>query len=419
MVESSQAQATPDPEPVLEQPFIGIRRLRPGEFTRRESRAVWGLCLIYALGILGLYTALPVLSPYAHSLDGQTDLLVGMAIGAYGLTQTLFQIPFGHLSDRIGRKRAIFFGLVLFSAGGVVAASTDKIGFLILGRLLQGVGAVASAVVSLVADLTRPGIRTQAIARLGVAIGAAFAVGMLVGPFLAHQFGVRFLFWATSVLSLTAAIYLLIAIPAPKHLRPEEKVHAGDLMTILRRKPMLLLDLGTFLLHAAVTVLFVVVPFDLTRQGGLHEVWKVAVPAIVVGLVSMLLTARISDRENRARLILYAGSGFLLAAALVLAFLGDRLSGIIGGTVVFVLGVALLEPALPSRMTHYAVGPHRGTAMGIFHMSQFLGTFTGGLLGGAFLQQGRRPLFLGLAIAVLAWMLTIAKIEERPKLPAV
>jgi predicted MFS family arabinose efflux permease len=254
------------------------------------------------------------------------------------------------------------------------------------------------------------------MARLGVAIGAAFAFGMLAGPFLAHQFGVRFLFWATSVLSMTAAIYLLIAIPAPKHLRPEEHLHAGDLQAILRQKPMVFLDLGTYVLHTAVTILFVLVPFDLTRRTGLHEVWKVAVPAIVVGLGSMVLTARLSDRENRGRIVLYVGSGLLLASSLVFAFAAPTAASIIGGTTVFVLGVALLEPALPSRMTHFAVGRHRGTAMGIFHMSQFLGTFTGGLLGGVFLQRDRLPLHLGLAAAFLAWMLTIPQIEERPRI---
>jgi len=405
-----------EPEPALEPSFPGTRRLRPGEFTRRESRAVWSLCGIYAFGILGLYTVLPVLSPYAHSLRGQTDLLVGMAIGAYGLTQTIFQIPIGWLSDRIGRKRAIFLGLLFFAAGSAVAAVTDRIELLILGRLLQGVGAVASAVVAQVADLTRPGTRGQAMARMGVAIGGAFVVGMVAGPFIAEHLGVRPLFWLTSGASLAAAVYLLAAVPAPRHLRPEESMHAGDLMTILRRKPILCLDSGTFLLHVAVTVLFVLVPFDLARTAGLSAVWKVAVPAVAVGLVTMWLTARASDRQNRGRLILYAGASFLFVSTLLFALFGERLDGMIVATITFVLAAALLEPALPSLMTYLAVGKHRGTAMGIFHMSQFLGTFAGGLLGGAFLQQSRTPLHLALGGAVLLWMLTIPWVETRPRL---
>jgi MFS family permease len=417
----------PEPEEALEQTFRGIRKLRPGQLTRRENRAVWGLCGIYSLGILGLYTVLPVLSPYAHGLTGQTSVLVGLAIGAYGLTQTIFQIPFGHLSDRVGRKRAIFYGLLLFSVGGIVAASSDNIAFLILGRLLQGVGAVASAVVSLVADLTRPSVRTQAMARMGIAIGGAFAFGMIVGPLLAHFVGVRFIFWMTSALSLVAAFYLLIFMPAPKHKRESEQVHAGDLLTILRQPPMLFLDLGTFLLHTVVTILFVIVPFDLHQgqaPGATFAIWKVAVPAMLVGIGTMFLTARHSDREGRARLVLYAGAGLLLASCLVFAFAGQqaddtpRLMGVLLGTVVFVLSVALLEPALPSRMTHFAVGKHRGAAMGVFHMSQFLGTFAGGLLGGAFLKSDRAPLFIGLAVASGLWMMTISRINERRELPA-
>jgi MFS family permease len=405
-----------------EQPRPGLRRHQPGQLTRRESRAVWGLCVLYALGILGLYMVLPVLSPYAAGLPGQTSVLVGLAIGVYGLTQTIFQIPFGHLSDRIGRKRAIFIGLLCFALGGIVAAASRQIVFLVLGRLLQGVGAVTSAVVSLVADLTRPSVRTQAMARLTVAIGSAIALGMICGPLLAHFVGVRFIFWATSALSLAAATCLLLLIPAPKHRRAGEQVHAGDLVTILRQRSMLILDLGTFLVHAVVTILFVVVPFDLHRgraPGSSTAIWKVGLPAMLIGAGAMVLAARHSDREGRARAVLYAGISLLLASCLLFAFLGQgadgmpRLLGVLLGTIAFVLSASLLEPALPSRMSHFAVGKHRGTAMGIFHMSQFLGTFTGGMLGGAFLKSDRTPLFLGLAAASGLWMIAVPGIKER------
>jgi MFS family permease len=427
-------QPGPKPDPSLNAPTRpipgdlppGIRRVRPGQLTRRENRAVWGLSVIYALGILGLYMVLPVLSPYAERLPGQTSVLVGLAIGVYGLTQTIFQIPLGHLSDRIGRKRAIFLGLICFAIGGIVAASSRQITFLIVGRLLQGVGAVTAAVVSLLADLTRPSVRTQAMTRLTFAIGGAVAVGMVFGPLLAHLAGVRFVFWFTSALSLGAAICLLVFIPAPKHRRAEEQVHAGDLVTILRQKPMLILDLGTFLLHAVVTVLFVVVPFDLHQgraPGDTSALWKVGLPAMLIGAVTMVLTARHSDRRGRAHTVLYTGASLLLASCLLFAFLGQdaggqpRLAGVLAGTIVFVLCATLLEPGLPSRMSHFAIGRHRGTAMGIFTMSQFLGTFTGGLLGGAYLKSDRTPLFLGLAIATGLWMLSLSAVKE-PREPA-
>jgi MFS family permease len=408
-------------------PPPGVRRLRPGRLTRRENRAVWGLCIVYAIGLLGLYTILPVLSPYAARLPGQTGILVGLAVGVYGLTQTIFQIPFGHLSDRIGRKRTIFIGLLCFALGGVVAASSDRIIFLVLGRLLQGMGAATSAVVSLVADLTRPSVRAQAMTRFTVAIGGTIAVGMICGPLLARLAGVRFIFWTTSALSLAAAVGLLIFIPAPKHKRVAEQVRAGDLATILRQPSMLILDLGTLLVHTVVTVLFVVVPFDLQREGALGAttaLWKVGLPALLIGGVTMVWAARRSDRAGRAKFVLSAGALLLLASCVLFALLGQnhggtpRLLGIVLGTIVFVLSAAMLEPALPSRMSHFAIGKHRGTAMGIFHMSQFLGTFAGGMLGGAFLKSDRTPLFLGLAAAGGLWMLCVPRIEEQRALPA-
>lgn len=406
--------SSPAPEPqepvILERALIGFRRLRPQELTRRESRAVWGLCAIYSLGILGLYMVLPVLSPYAHTLRGRTNLLVGMSIGAYGLTQTIFQIPFGHLSDRIGRKRTIFIGLSMFAIGGIVAGLARRIEWLIAGRLLQGAGAVASAVVSLVADITRPGVRTQAMARLGIAIGASFAVGLLAGPFIGHTLGVRTLFFATSVLSWTAGFYLLVAIPAPKRIHVEEHMNATDLLGILRQRRLFLLDGGTYLLHTIVTVLFVVLPFDLASHSGLREIWKIALPAVAVGLTSMVLTARLSDRKDRTSAVLYAGSILLISSCAVFAMVQKNLLGTLCALLFFVLSVSLLEPALPSLMSRFAVGKHRGTAMGIFHMSQFLGTFTGGLLGGAFLERNRTPLFAGLGGLVFLWGLAVSRV---------
>ncbi len=406
-------------EEAVERVFTGIRKLRQGEMTRRESRMTWTLCAIYSLGILGLYLVLPVLSPYAHTLRGQTSLLVGMSIGAYGLTQTIFQIPFGNLSDRIGRKSAILIGLLFFATGGIVAALARTVEVLILGRLLQGAGAVASAVVSLVADLTRPGVRTQAMARLGLAIGGSFAIGMVAGPLIAHHLGVRVLFVATSCFSVAAAALLFLTIPSSKRsrVRADERMQMTDLPGILRQRRVLLLYGGTFILHTIVTVLFVVVPFDLSQGSSLIALWKVALPAVAVGLVAMALTARASDRRRRPELVLLFGSFFLCASCAIMAGSGNKLPGVLGAVLVFVLAVALLEPALPSMMTRFAVGRYRGTAMGFFHMSQFLGTFTGGLLGGAFLRADRAPLFVGFTACIAIW--AAAVLQTRGWRPAV
>jgi predicted MFS family arabinose efflux permease len=398
-------------EEVVGRALTGFRRMRPGTFTRRERNALLGLTAAYSLGILGLYMVLPVLSPYAHSLPGRTDLLVGLSIGAYGLTQALFQIPIGHLSDRIGRKRAIVLGLVLFAAGGAVSASAGRIEVLIAGRFLQGAGAVASSVTSLAADLTRPSVRTQAMARIGLAVGGSFALGLALGPVLAHHLGIRTLFWGISALSVLAAAYLTIAVPAAGRSRERaaDLMHAGDLGAILRMRPVLLLYGGAFLLHLTVTVLFVLVPYDLARTSGLHQVWKVILPAAAVGLGAMTVSARLTDRSGGRTRVLLAGGGLLVAATATMAAAGSRAAGTLVGVLLFVLAVAVVEPFLASLMSRFAAGRHRGAAMGVFHTSQFLGTFSGGIAGGAFLGAGREPLYLGLAAAFALWTTALAR----------
>jgi MFS family permease len=393
-------------------PVILRRSPRPvhaGRLTRREGRAVWGLCSLYSFGILGLYMALPVLAPYARTLRGQSNLLIGLSVGAYGLTQTLFQMPFGALSDRIGRKQAIFIGLVLFAAGGVICALSHQIWGLIVGRLIQGVGAMVSSVVSLLADLTRPGVRTQAMARFGIAIGVAFGGGVVLGPLAAHRLGVPALFWITSAVSLAAGLYLLFAIPAPRFLHPEERTAAKDLPGILRDRRLLLLDLGTLLTHAVVAILFVHIPSDLAQRPLTMALWKIALPVGAVGLAAMIASARLADRRNRSTSVLYSGTVALVLSCALFALAPPRSALTLAALLAFILAEALLEPALPALMTRLGAGEHRGAATGAFHMSQFLGTFAGGLLGGAFLTRSRTPLFAGLGLIMALWLLALVR----------
>ena len=381
-----------------------------GRLSPREELLLTGLCSIYALRIIGMYLILPVLSPYANTLRGATSLLTGLSLGAYGLTQGLFQIPFGHLSDRIGRKRAIALGILLFTAGSVVAAIAKDIRLLIIGRLLQGSGAVAAAVVALIADVTRPRVRTQAMARVGIWLGGSFAFGMAAGPPLAHRFGVPALFWATALLSFAGAIFLLMFVPdaKPDHdAKPErdaEQVEARDLRWVLGQRPLLLLNAGTALLHTTLTAIFVILPFRLGQELGLEHLWKVTLPLVTLGLIVMASVARWADRRKKNEEAFLAGAVLFLLACVVLGASSKGLVGVVAGTVVFILAVACLEPALPALTSRFAVGPHRGTAIGVFHMSQFLGSFVGGFLGGAFLKSDARALYLALALLVGAWL---------------
>jgi len=375
-----------------------------GRLSRGEELLLAGLCSIYALRIVGMYLVLPVLSPYANTLRGATSLLTGLSLGAYGLSQGLLQIPFGHLSDRIGRKRAIAIGILLFTVGSVISALARDIRVLIAGRLLQGSGAVAAAVVALIADLTRPVVRTQAMARVGVWLGASFAFGMAAGPPLANRFGVPPLFWATAICSFLGALFFLFFVPDPRPRDEEDHPRANDLRWVLAQPELAMLNVGTALLHATLTAIFVILPFRLGRELGLEHLWKVTVPLVSVGLAVMASVAHWADRRKQNEVAFLGGAALFVVACALLAGLGQALPGLIAGTVVFILAVACLEPALPALTSRFAVGPHRGTAIGVFHSSQFLGSFFGGLLGGAFLKSDARPLYAGLGSLVAVWI---------------
>lgn len=400
------------------------RALRPDEKSKgppddgvmfdRERVVVTTLCAIYALRILGMYLVLPILSPYAHGLRGSTSLLTGMSLGAYGLTQALFQLPFGRLSDRIGRKRAIGIGLVVFALGSVLCGVARDIYLLIAGRLLQGAGAVAAAVVALVADLTRPAVRTQAMARIGVWLGASLTLGMIAGPALAVAVPIPALFWGTAAAALLSALLLAWLVPTPGLAASDEQLgtehlRMRDLGWIVAQRPLVLLCLGSALLHLSLTAIFVLLPYRMEIAGETRRLWIVTGAIVSFGIVVMLVVSRWADRRRRTReAFLGGGLGFVLAC-FAFALAGGSLGGAIAATALFIAALGCLEPALPALTSRFAAGPHRGSAIGIFHTAQFLGSFLGGVLGGAFLKADLRPLFLALAVLAFAWWLAVAR----------
>ena len=385
-------------------------RARAGAMSPAERRAALGLGAIYALRMLGLFLILPVFALYARGLEGYRPELVGIAIGAYGLTQAALQIPFGLLSDRIGRKPVILGGLLVFAAGSVVAALADTMAGVIAGRALQGAGAIAAAVMALAADLTREEHRTKAMAVIGVSIGAAFMAALVGGPVLDAWIGVRGIFWLTAALALAGAAVLLWVVPQPVRStvhRDAEPVPA-QLGAVLRDGQLLRLDVGVLCLHAIQTALFVALPVVLRDGLGIPTARHALLYAVVLAASVALMVPFVilAERGRRMRQV-FTGSVAVLALALV--GLAEHHGGLLGVGIMLVVYFAafnVLEATLPSLVSRMAPPHAKGSAMGAFSSSQFLGAFVGGALGGlAFRHWGAEGVFLAGAAVAALWFL--------------
>lgn len=349
----------------------------------RERRAAFSLAGIFSLRMLGLFMIYPVFAVWARGLPGATATTIGLALGVYGLTQALLQIPFGFLSDRIGRKRIIAAGLVLFAFGSVVAALAPTIELMILGRLLQGAGAIGSTVLALAADLTRVEHRTKAMAIIGITIGAAFAVAMVVGPVLNAWIGIRGIFWLTAGLAgLGIGILYVLVPPAPAPGRDAEAEPVARLFRgVLANRELQRLDVSIFMLHAVLTASFLTIPFVLVDAGvALSRQWLVYLPVLLAS-VALLVPLIIVAERGRMRAVFLATIALLALAELLLG-LGANLAVVVIALLAFFTAFNVLESALPSLISRAAPAGAKGTAMGIYSSSQFLGIFVGGAAGG-------------------------------------
>jgi len=372
-----------------------------------ERRAAVTLAVIYALRMLGLFLVLPVLALGVRDMPGATPMLIGLAVGIYGLTQAGLQIPFGFASDRFGRKRIIALGLLLFAAGSAIAAMSDTIGWLIAGRALQGAGAIAAALMALAADLTRDGVRTRIMAVIGISIGLSFSAALVIGP-LAHAWlSLDGLFWFATALALVALVLLFTLVPTPERStvhRDAEPVRS-QFRHVLRDGRLLRLDAGIFILHLVMTGTFVAAPLALA-DAGLAAVrhWEIYLPVFGGSLAFMGPLVMLAERRDRTRLV------FLLAIALValaqfgLAAAHETLFGIGFALLVFFVGFNVLEATLPALISRGAPAGARGTAMGVYATSQFLGAFVGGLGAGILHGMGGVTwVCAALAAAALVW----------------
>ncbi len=359
--------------------------------------------------MLGLFMILPVLSLFAEQLEGSTPTLIGLAMGIYGLPQVLLQIPFGLLSDRFGRKKLIVIGLSLFLIGSVIAAMSTSIYGVLVGRAFQGAGAVSAVIMALVADLTQEVHRTKAMAIIGISIGGSFGIGIVAGPIISGFGGIQSIFWVTALLTFCAILAIIYLVPNPHQskLHRDAEVVPEEMIHVLKNPELLRLNYGIFTLHLILMAIFVVVP-SLMRKAGLtagHE-WQVYFPVFVLSMMIAVPFVILAEKKRKMKLVFLGAIAVLMLAEVGLSMTFHNLVGIIACLGLFFCGFNLLEATLPSLISKTAPADLKGTAMGAYSSSQFLGLFLGGVVGGWFNGKfGVMAVFLFCAAAAFSWLL--------------
>ncbi len=372
-----------------------------------EKKAAFSLATVFGLRMLGLFMILPVFAIYGEQLAGYSPIWIGLAIGAYGLTQAMLQIPMGILSDKFGRKPVILSGLVVFFIGSVVAAMSETIYGVVFGRALQGTGAIASAILALAADITREEQRPKVMATIGMFIGLSFTVAMVIGPIVAEAFGLSGLFWLTAILTVFAMVMIQFMVPYTVNKAPKgDSIALPDQISKLIRDPQLTrLNWGVFVLHMALTACFITLPKQFVMSGlALEQHWQLYLPALL-GSFFLMVPFMIFAMKKQKEKQMFSSMVLLLASALLLLWiLPLGFWTLVVLIIMFFTAFNYLEATMPSILSRIAPAGVKGTSMGIYSSSQFLGAFAGGVIGGTIATKfGEQSIFLVMAILTIGW----------------
>jgi len=378
-------------------------------------KQIMPLSLIVALRFFGLFIVLPVLSIYALEMEGATPFLAGLVVGGYALTQAGFQVPFGLMSDKIGRKKTLLFGLLIFIAGSVTAAMSDNIYMLLAGRFLQGAGAIGSVVSAMISDLVKEEERAHAMAIMGGTIALSFAAAMIVAPIVGGHWGIDKLFWLTAILSVMAIGILFTAVPQPPKIVHSYAEEEPKMLDVFKDKSLTRMYI-TFLFHSSImTMAFFIIPLVMTQslsEGGFGwekaELWKVYLPAMVFGLIAMGPAAVFGEKYGKGREVFMISVTVILFGFLAMGFATSPWLFIIG-VILFFIGFNMFEPLLQSFVSKFAKVHQKGAALGVANTFAYIGIFIGGLLAGYLMQHfGRETLAIFVALLSAVWFIWVA-----------
>ena len=385
----------------------------------REKRAAVSLASVFAFRMLGLFMLMPVLAIYGQELEGFSPIWIGFAIGAYGLTQAVLQIPMGRLSDKIGRKKVIVGGLAVFALGSVIAALAESIQMVTVGRALQGMGAIASALLAFASDLSRDEQRPKVMAVIGMSIGMSFAFAMLLGPIVAASWGIAGVFWLTAILAVCGIFIVTMLVPSAINKAPKGDTLASfsDIKKLIKHPQLARLNAGVLLLHLTLTTIFVVLPSQLIKDGLVAENhWHLYIPVLFLAFFLMVPVMIVAIKKEKEKQAFIGSVMVLIVSMLSMSMWANSVVGIAVCMLLYFVAFNFLEATMPALVSRIAPASQKGSAMGGYSSSQFLGAFLGGMLGGYVAQTtSTQAVFAAAALVGVIWLIIAWKMQVPPK----